>query len=96
MDPPVPIPNTVVKHFSADDTRLETVWENKPLPGLFPTFARRWGFLYYFSPFLAVNPRELVRWVVDHPALWQQSGPSNTADDRRSECLSELQAVTPE
>jgi hypothetical protein len=35
-----------VKHFSADDTRLETVWENKPLPGLFPTFARRWGFLF--------------------------------------------------
>ena len=33
VDPPVPIPNTEVKRFSADDTALATVWENKSLPG---------------------------------------------------------------
>ena len=37
MDPPVPIPNTEVKRFSADDTALATVWENKSLPGGLPT-----------------------------------------------------------
>ena len=31
-DPPVPIPNTEVKPFSADNTRLETSWEDKTLP----------------------------------------------------------------
>ena len=33
--PPVPIPNTAVKRFSADDTALVTVWDNRPLPGGF-------------------------------------------------------------
>ena len=37
VDPPVPIPNTEVKRFSADDTALATVWENKSLPGGLPT-----------------------------------------------------------
>ena len=41
-DPPVPIPNTEVKLFSADGTAWETMWESrsppnfcttKPLPG---------------------------------------------------------------
>ncbi len=31
--PPVPIPNTVVKRLSADDTALSRVWENRSLPG---------------------------------------------------------------
>ena len=31
---PVPIPNTVVKPFSADDTAWVTVWERRPSPGL--------------------------------------------------------------
>ncbi len=31
--PPVPIPNTVVKRSSADDTALETEWENRSPPG---------------------------------------------------------------
>ena len=31
--PPVPISNTVVKRFSADDTLLVRVRENRPLPG---------------------------------------------------------------
>ena len=29
---PVPIPNTAVKLLSADDTWLETAWENRSLP----------------------------------------------------------------
>ena len=31
--PPVPIPNTVVKRFSAYDTALVTEWENRSPPG---------------------------------------------------------------
>ena len=34
-DPPVPIPNTVVKPFSADDTSGATPRESKSLPGIF-------------------------------------------------------------
>ena len=33
VDPPVPIPNTVVKRTSADDTALATEWENRSPPG---------------------------------------------------------------
>ena len=32
MDPPVPIPNTVVKHVEAESTWLETAWEDRKLP----------------------------------------------------------------
>ena len=31
-DTPVPIPNTKVKTWEADDTALETVWESRWLP----------------------------------------------------------------
>ena len=34
--PPVPIPNTVVKRFSAYDTALVTEWENRSPPGVYP------------------------------------------------------------
>ena len=30
---PVPIPNTVVKHFSGDGTAPEKAWESSTLPG---------------------------------------------------------------
>ena len=43
MDPPVPIPNTEVKLYSADDTASARMWENKSLPILKPTFV---GFLF--------------------------------------------------
>ena len=33
-DPPVPIPNTEVKLFSAEDTWRVTAWENRSLPVL--------------------------------------------------------------
>ena len=32
MVPPVPIPNTVVKHSEAESTCLETGWEDRKLP----------------------------------------------------------------
>ena len=32
--PPVPIPNTEVKLTCADNTRLETVWEDRSMPTL--------------------------------------------------------------
>ena len=32
MAPPVPIPNTVVKHINAESTWLETAWEDRKLP----------------------------------------------------------------
>ncbi len=35
VEPPVPIPNTEVKRFSAYDTALARVWENMSLPGVF-------------------------------------------------------------
>ena len=38
-DPPVPIPNTVVKRPSADDTRRAAARDNRPVPGPSP-FAR--------------------------------------------------------
>ena len=31
---PVPIPNTMVKTWEADDTMLETAWESRWLPDL--------------------------------------------------------------
>ena len=32
MDPPVPIPNTVVKHSEAESTWVATPWEDRKLP----------------------------------------------------------------
>ena len=46
MVPPVPIPNTVVKHSQADGTWLETTWESRRL--LVRTLERV-SFLFYFS-----------------------------------------------
>ena len=40
--PPVPMPNTVVKRSSADDTRVIKPWENRPVPGPFGR-SRSWS-----------------------------------------------------
>ncbi len=40
MDTPVPIPNTAVKHLSADNTWLATAWESKSLPDLYQGLKR--------------------------------------------------------
>ncbi len=41
-DPPVSIPNTEVKLFSAEDTWRETAWENRSLPVLEKSSSRKW------------------------------------------------------
>ena len=38
MATPVPIPNTAVKHLSADNTWLDTARESKSLPDLYQAF----------------------------------------------------------
>ena len=40
MATPVPIPNTAVKHLSADNTWLETARESKSLPDLYQSLER--------------------------------------------------------
>ena len=40
MVTPVPIPNTAVKHLSADNTWLVTAWESKSLPDLYSSIAQ--------------------------------------------------------
>ncbi len=48
MDTPVPIPNTAVKHLSADNTWLATARESKSLPDLYQSLMRiAWGFVAY-------------------------------------------------
>ena len=46
MDPPVPIPNTVVKHINAESTWLETAWEDRKLPIRETPFERMVSFLF--------------------------------------------------
>ena len=55
MVPPVPIPNTVVKHSYAESTCLETDWEDRALP------VKNSFFRSYASPI--VQPVE--RWTVN-------------------------------
>ena len=46
MEPPVPIPNTVVKHLEAESTCMETCWEDRKLPvivGVSPS-GKAWDF----------------------------------------------------
>ena len=47
-DPPVPIPNTEVKPFSADGTWLETTWESRNVAGFHKEKASDdvWGFFF--------------------------------------------------
>ena len=49
-DPPVPMPNTEVKPFSADGTWLETTWESRTLPDSMKkrTHPLRGGFFFSF------------------------------------------------
>ena len=47
--PPVPIPNTVVKRFSAYDTALVTEWENRSPPGGISTHSGQASKLLHFS-----------------------------------------------
>ena len=51
-DPPVPIPNTVVKLLSADDTWREAAWESRTLPVLLKSEPVKVGSLFCFAMFL--------------------------------------------
>ena len=72
-DPPVPIPNTEVKPFSADGTWLEMTWESRKLPdsmkkGLTPL---RGGFFFSFhlqrSYSLVVSDERATLYLVRFP-----------------------------
>ena len=47
--PPVPIPNTVVKLNSAEDTQWEAAWENRTMPTLLKVTTQQGG--YFFAIF---------------------------------------------
>ena len=49
-DPPVPIPNTEVKPFSADGTWLETIWESRTLPDSMKKGLTPYGVGSFFIP----------------------------------------------
>ena len=49
-DPPVPMPNTEVKPFSADGTWLETTWESRTLPDSMKKGLTPYGVGSFFIP----------------------------------------------
>ena len=52
-DPPVPIPNTEVKPFRADDTMAARSWESRTLPDLiYPFISQTVIFKFICFPFL--------------------------------------------
>ena len=54
MVPPVPIPNTVVKHVKAESTWLETAWEDRKLP----------VYRLSYQPNMAGVVKWLTHWIV--------------------------------
>ena len=59
MDTPVPIPNTAVKHLSADNTWLETARESRSLPDLYQNLKLiAWGFVLYIVYDINKKPPE--------------------------------------
>ncbi len=54
MEPPVPIPNTEVKHLSADDTKGGTPWENMSLPEVPKNLAESGSFRHIVHKILQV------------------------------------------
>ena len=59
VDPPVPIPNTVVKRSSAHDTGVTKPRENRPVPG---PFGRYTSFLFVSDRPAAYNVRADAGW----------------------------------
>ena len=63
MVPPVPIPNTVVKHSYVESTWLETAWEDRALPvyGLYEALvAIRVLFVCFLQRFVVVVNRKFI------------------------------------
>ena len=63
--PPVPIPNTVVKRFSAYDTALVTEWENRSPPGGISTHSYQASKLLHLSSLRlrCFQPQEVLWYV---------------------------------
>ena len=47
-DPPVPIPNTVVKLISAENTWMETSWENRSVPAPLQLLGNSQGVVLFY------------------------------------------------
>ena len=73
-DPPVPIPNTEVKPFSADGTWLETIWESRTLPDSMKkrTHPLRGGFFFHS--------------ICNVPTLWSSSMKSENVVEEHIPC----------
>ena len=57
MATPVPIPNTAVKHLSADNTWLETARESRSLPDLYQSLKLiAWGFVFFIMNVTSESP----------------------------------------
>ena len=63
-DPPVPIPNTEVKPFSADGTWLETARESRSLPdSIRKRLSLRWVF-FLFHPLCLLSRAAAVKYKI--------------------------------
>ena len=63
MVPPVPIPNTVVKHLEAESTCMETCWEDRKLPvmiGVSPS-GKAWDFDSHMRWFESSYPCHFIK-----------------------------------
>src|SRR5689334_23355181 len=85
-DPPVPIPNTVVKPLSPDGTARASVWESRKSPGIFRTKPdRKVGlFCSFFYPFtffgLQPAAKRCYSWIAFDklPRVWQSVSSDGT------------------
>ena len=59
MVPPVPIPNTVVKHLEAESTCMETCWEDRKLPV-------KKKALKYFSAFFCLLKKLVLHLIIKY------------------------------
>ena len=72
MEPPVPVPNTVVKRRSADSTARATLWEDRPVPGHTTKTPLR-GFLF-------CRQRALIEWRIQYASVaWDAPALRNRA-----------------
>ena len=75
MDPPVPIPNTVVKHPEAESTCLVTGWEDRKLPvsGLFLVHYTSIAQSVEHLTFNQGVPRSSRGWITNYGPLVKRS-----------------------
>ncbi len=60
---PVPIPNTVVKTFSADGTAWVTAWESRTLPEIYlkgVLIKSDTPFLFFLIVFMSISPVKVI------------------------------------